>query len=136
MAPTSIIDIQKQLNELSKSNRNLTWFTIGMFLVVIAWYTLSANKVGDDPYKQQIQALQDSITARDSRIQQEIEAIEWRSVRDSMITATNHYEIINVQNAVDKVKHKYDKERTSIAAATADSQFSYFSYWLSPTDSL
>jgi len=136
MAPTSIIDLQKQIEELSTSNRNLRWFTVIMFLIIIAVYTLSANWKKDDPYTAKITELENIIAANNYRDSIQIDDIRYRGIVDSMRTMTIYNSLKNTDNTLANITRKYEKQRITVDNSTPDELLSQFTEWLSSTDSL
>lgn len=114
MAPTSIIDLQKQIEELSTSNRNLRWFTVIMFLIIIAVYTLSANWKKDDPYAAKITALESTIAANNYNDSIQIDGIRYRGIEDSMRTMTIYNDLLNTRTTLANITKKYDIQRNHI----------------------
>lgn len=136
MEPISIIDLQKQITELSTSIRNLKWFTIIMFLIFIGVYTLSANWKKDDLYAAKITALEATIAANNYRDSMQIVDIRNRGISDSLTNNIIYNKLNNHDNMLTNITRKHDQKRNIINNSSDDEQLSILAGWLSQTDSL
>lgn len=122
MAPTSIIDLQKQVEELSIANRNLKWFTISMFLIVIAVYTLSANWKTVDPHDAEIQALRTAIQVQQAADSIIVLSLKKQETEDSMRTATLLMEIAGTKTTLANITKRYDIKRNTVSSLSDSDQ--------------
>ncbi len=108
---------------------------IVIFLLTITVGVLLLRQANTQ-YHDNVRSLTDTMTAHDKLSTEKIDAIRYRGAIDSMITMTNHNDIVAVYSKVDNITHKYDKERNTVAILSDDEQLALFSEWLSTTDSL
>lgn len=116
MEPLSILDLQKQISDLYKKEKN-NRYMMALALVILLILSIIAIYKGQprDPYSVQIQDLQTAIAiqrATDSII---VQTLQKQDAEDSMRTGTLLNEIARTQTTIANITRRYDKNRNTVS---------------------
>lgn len=125
--------IQKQIDDLARSDRNTIKLGIAIILILLGviiylfWKSNNPQSTTDT----RIQAMQDSLRVHDIQRDQAIQLLNSKISHDSLQYAGLRADISQTNTKIATINQQYANQRNHITNSTPDEQFSSFSEWLS-----
>lgn len=129
MEPISIIDLQKQISDISKSRkRDAVIFIVAFAILLVLIFVLLKREIPS--YDKQISELQSTIKVSDARDSIIVDALHKQEAEDSMRTGTILNELARKQQAIDNITKRYAQKRIDVANLPDSDQLRLLSDYL------
>lgn len=126
----TIIDLQKQIEDISKSRkRDAVIFIVAFAILLVLIFVLMKREIPS--YDKQIQELQTAVKISDARDSIIVNVLRKQEAEDSMRTGTILNELARKQQAIDNITKRYAQKRTDVSNKSDTDQLRLLSDYLS-----